>query len=188
MTMPNKWTSLDHYFLISRDIFIQSDITDYLSYKIVRELKYLRGQSADPIRVWINSDGGQVESAMSIIDEIITSKNFCEIHTICQGRACSSAANILAFGTDGCRYATRNSYMMLHKESWSLEMDKADNQETFVNFHKSCYNDFFKQFCVVLGKKTAKSKKQLDDDMKHDLWLNPNQAIKYGLIDAIWKQ
>ena len=30
-------------------------------------------------------------------------------------------------------------------------------------------------------------KKELNDLLKHDLWLNSDKTISYGLVDEVWK-
>jgi hypothetical protein len=63
-----------------------------------------------------------------------------------------------------------------------LDLSKAD---TFINQFQNLESIKF-----IKGKITSViniPKKELNEVLKHDLWLNSDKCLKYGLVDEIWK-
>lgn len=129
-----------------------------------------------PIKLYINSNGGEVHSGLAAHDTI---KN-CSvpIHTIINGCACSAATIMSVAGEK--RFITENSYMLIHNISstfWGKMHefeDEMKNMNLLTKNLKTIYNDF-----------GTINKKQLDALLKTDLLLEPQKCIKYGFIDEI---
>ena len=129
-----------------------------------------------PIKLYINSNGGEVHSGLAAHDTI---KN-CSvpIHTIINGCACSAATIMSLAGHE--RFITENSYMLIHNISstfWGKMHefeDEMKNMNLLTKNLKKIYNDY-----------GSINKKQLDALLKTDLLLEPNKCIKYGFIDSI---
>ena len=47
-------------------------------------------------------------------------------------------------------------------------------------------NELMQQIKGLYGKYTKIPKKELTELLKHDIWLNPQICIQYGLVDAIY--
>lgn len=96
-----------------RDIYIFGDINEDLSKKTIKKIKkYNEQDSSLPIRIIINSYGGEVSNAYAIIDEMKKSKS--TIESLCQGSCISAAALLLMSGTKGYRYSTESSIILIH--------------------------------------------------------------------------
>jgi len=129
------------------------------------------------INLYINSEGGCVYSALSILDTILNNK--VNINTIISG-VCMSAATLISM-MGHKRYITPNSYMLIHNMSiggfWGKMHEFEDEMKNMTQLTKNLkkiYNDY--------GNIT---KTQLDSLLKKDLLLNPNIAKKYGFVDEI---
>lgn len=130
-----------------------------------------------PIYLHINSLGGCVYSAFSLIDII----NSCRIpiYTIIEGATASAGTLISIFGKK--RYIRPNAHMLIHQlssECWgkmSEIEDEFKNLQDLMDKIKSMYKD-----------NTKIPKKELNEILKHDLWLDSDKCLKYGLVDELW--
>ena len=100
------------------------------------------------------------------------------VYTYIDGFAASAATLISVAGKK--RFITKNSIMLIHQlssgnEGKFQEMD--DNMRNMENFmHK---------IKVIYGESTSIPEEELDEILKHDLWLDAETCKRYGLIDEI---
>ena len=104
--------SLNTRHLMNRCIFLSGDINSDMANDFLSELLFLE-QDNDPITIYINSPGGEVNAGLMIYDAIQGSN--LKIDMICTGRAASMAAGILAAGQKGRRYIFPHSKVMIHE-------------------------------------------------------------------------
>jgi len=100
--------------LKERIIFLGSPIVDAVANSIIAQMLFLASQ--DPkkeIKLYINSPGGVLSSALAIYDTMQYVK--CPVSTVCVGLAASGAAVLLAAGTKGKRFALPHSQILLHQ-------------------------------------------------------------------------
>jgi len=135
-------------------------------------------QSHDPIKLIISSPGGEMDAAFLIYDilklvesPIITLGTFC----------CSAAVMILAAGTKGMRYLLPHSKIMLHLPSSRFEGDTHDIE--IAKKEMIGYRDKMIELYRECG--VNKTRKQILLDIDREFWMNPKEAIDYGLCDAI---
>ena len=130
-----------------------------------------------PIKIYINSEGGEIFAAIPLIDAITNSK--IPIHTYIEGIAASAASLISMAGHR--RFITKNSFMLIHQLSATVLggkyeefRDELKNQEKIMHTVKNIYLE-----------KGKLNEDQLTDLMKHDLWLDAETVLKYGFADEI---
>ena len=105
---------LESKLLSKRKIFLEGEINGGLAMEFIRQLMCLVGEDPKaPIRILINSAGGEINSGMLIYDAIQSCKTPLKLY--CLGRAYSMAALILASGSPGKRYLFANSELMVHE-------------------------------------------------------------------------
>lgn len=164
-----------------RTIVVWGEISEETARYVITSLEYLSHQSKKPITLIINSDGGCVESAYSIIDWMNLLKAMeITIRTIAT-KACSAAADILAFGSPGYRFATPNAIIMIHDATLEFNPNSPKKHEQVLNFEKERLNVLNKQMAKICGKSLAKYIK----DVEAEKWFFPEEAIKYKIIDGI---
>lgn len=176
----NTCDILEEHLLGQRKIFLFGDIDDEISEKVVKQLHYLVATNLDPISIYINSSGGSVDSALSIIDTINLIKHSVIIKTICY-QAGSCASYILAFGSEGYRYAFPNSSVMMHNVTLELPENEKNKQESFMKFTKEHVNNLESQVAKACKKKL----KEFSEAIQNDLYMNAKQAKTYKIIDKI---
>jgi ATP-dependent protease ClpP protease subunit len=184
--MNKKSFDFDDTFLLdSGRIFLREDIGEESEEKFTRSIRYCIYNNIKSIYIYINSEGGDVDSACAIIDEINGAKELgFDVNTIAFGRTYSAAAYILTFGSK--KYATRNSTIMLHPILFSLELDYMAPQKAYTAFTDRKYEDIIKQVANNCDKKTKPSIQKFINDIQHGLWLDPQQAKKMKIIDDLW--
>ena len=177
----------DEFLLDSGRIFLWGEITEELAGKFTKELRYVMSKDITSIYVYIHSEGGEVDSACAIVDEINGAKVLgYEIYTIAIGKAYSCAAFILAMGSQECRYATENTSIMLHPVHYELPSDYIDAQRSYTAFSEQQYAAIIDMVAKACGRKSKKTRDSFHSEIKDGLWLDAKQATKKKVIDGIW--
>lgn len=165
--------------LNQRIIVLNGEINDTSSALVVAQLLYL--SSIDPekdISLYINSPGGSITAGMAIYDTMNFIK--CDVSTICIGMCASMGAFLLAGGKKGKRYALPNSEIMIHQP-----LGGAQGQATDVSIIANRLLKVKKRINEILANNTNKPLEQIEKDTERDYFLDPNDALDYGLIDKI---
>ena len=147
--------------------------------KLDVEMKYLSdrlGCKPVPMHLHIHSPGGSIFAGLSIVDSIKRCKT--EVHTYIDGSAASAATLITSSGKK--RFMSTNSFMLLHQPrlEWSGKLDEFRDEIENQN------NVYDKLTSIYLENSNMK-KKELDEMLKHELWLNADRCLELGLIDKI---
>lgn len=165
--------------LKERIIFLGEPIDDSVANTLIAQLLHLDAESStDDIKIYINSPGGSVTSAMAMYDAIQFVK--ADVSTICLGQAASAAAVLLAAGTKGKRFALPNSRIMIHQVMGGME-----GQQTDVEIQAREMLRMKNQINDILAKHTGQPVKKIEQDTDRDNFMTPEDAKKYGLIDKI---
>lgn len=102
--------------VITREIFVTEEITEGFGGWFTLTLKYLEAQSPEPIIVWVNTPGGDVQAMFTFHDLVQASP--CHITTIGTGQVCSAGVLMLACGNR--RLVTESAILMSHRGEDSL--------------------------------------------------------------------
>ena len=130
-----------------------------------------------PIELHIHSPGGDLFAGLAAVDVIksLTSP----VHTYVEGSA-ASAATLMSVVADH-RVMYKNSYMLIHQISTLMLhgkfeefKDEMENQTNIMNLIKNIYLEH-----------TKMGEEKIDDLLKHDLWLDAETCLEYGLVDEI---
>lgn len=159
------------YILLYDEIGMIS--TEVLCSKL-RAMDYLNNK--DPIYLEINSPGGYITYGLSIIDTILAIES--PVYTIISGQACSMAALISLVGKK--RFITPNGFWMQHSASDLLQgnVQNIKDQAGFLFRLEKRLNELLKKY-------TKLNKRQLSQIKNGQLWLFPEDALKYGIVDKI---
>jgi ATP-dependent Clp protease protease subunit len=130
-----------------------------------------------PIYLHISSYGGSIFDAFTLIDVIKSCK--VPIHSIIEG-ASASAATIISIVAEK-RYIRPNGYMLIHQLSSGCWGKMNEIEDEFKNL-----NHLMDKIKSMYLEHAKIPKKELVEILKHDLWMDAQKCIKYGLIDEIW--
>ncbi|MDO9231597.1 MAG: ATP-dependent Clp endopeptidase proteolytic subunit ClpP [bacterium] len=167
--------------LKDRIIFLGGPIDDVSANSIIAQLLFLTSQnSKEDIKLYINSPGGQVTSALAIYDTMQHVKP--SISTICVGMAASAAALLLLAGEKGKRMILPNGEVMIHQV-----MGGAQGQATDIDIHAKHILSIKKRLNEIMARHTGQKLEKVERDAERDYFMSAEEAKKYGIVDKIIK-
>lgn len=176
----NSERSYDLYSRMLKDriVFLTGEITDEKASIVVSELLYLDSLNNEEICLYINSPGGSVTAGFSIYDTMNFIKS--DVKTIVIGMAASMAAFLLASGTKGKRCSLKNSEIMIHQP-----LGGAQGQATEIQIAAERIIKMKNKLNTILSTITSKDIETIKNDTERDNYMDPEEALEYGLIDTI---
>tara|TARA_R110002110_G_scaffold3700_2_gene19134 strand:- start:182 stop:844 length:663 start_codon:yes stop_codon:yes gene_type:complete len=183
---PQSKDRADYLEITNNRIYFYSDVAtkNVLGLnKALRELgaeiqhssAILECASAD-IFLHINSHGGDLFAGLAAMDEIRKSK--VPVISIIDGCA-ASAATLMSIAANK-RLINKHAYMLIHQLSsgmWGKYKEMKDEMENVDNMMKTI-RDVYLEYTKI-------PKKKLNEILDHDLWLDAETCLKYGLVDEI---
>ena len=165
--------------LEDRIIMLCGEINDEMASSIVSQLLYLESldQQAD-IDMYIHSPGGSVSAGLAIFDTMNFIK--CDVSTIVIGMAASMAAFLLSAGAKGKRCSLPNSEIMIHQPLGAFEGQASDIEISAKRILKQK-----EKLNLILSKNTNQPIDKIVIDTDRDHFLEPDEALEYGLIDEV---
>ncbi|MFC0338723.1 ATP-dependent Clp protease proteolytic subunit ClpP [Kushneria avicenniae] len=164
--------------LKERVIFLVGPVEDYSANLIVAQLLFLESENPDKdIHLYINSPGGAVTAGMSIYDTMQFIKP--NVSTVCIGQAASMGALLLAGGAEGQRYCLPHSRMMIHQPLGGFQGQASD-----IEIHTREILTIRQRLNEILAHHTGQDIEKIARDTDRDNFMNGEQAVEYGLIDA----
>ncbi len=171
--------SFDIYSRLLRErvIFLVGEVNDQTANLVVAQMLFLEAENPDKdIWFYINSPGGSVTAGMSIYDTMNFIK--CNVNTLCIGQACSMGAFLLAAGSK--RYALPSSRIMIHQPLGGFKGQASD-----IEIHAKNILFLKQHLNKLLAKHTGKKIAEIERDTDRDNFMSSEEAVKYGLIDAM---
>ena len=173
--------SFDIYsrLLNERIIFIGQQIDDEIANVVVAQLLHLESDDPDKdLSVYVNSPGGSLHSGLAIYDAMQYVKP--DVQTICFGIAMSAGSLILTGGAEGKRLALPNSRLLIHQPTSGFQGQSSD-----IEIHAKEILDLRSRTEEIYARHTGQSVERLHDDMERDRFMDPEEAVEYGLIDRV---
>jgi ATP-dependent Clp protease protease subunit len=173
----------DIYSRLLRDriIFLSGPIDDVSANLIIAQMLFLSNEdSKTDIHLYINSPGGSITAGLAVYDCMQFLR--CDVATYCVGQAASMAAVLLAGGKTGKRFLLANNRVLIHQPLISGELiapatDLDIEAKEILRLRERLY--------AILAKHTGQSAEKIEKDCDRNLWLDADEAIKYGLADRI---
>ena len=165
--------------LKERVIFLVGGVDDYVANVIVAQLLFLEADNPEKdISLYINSPGGIVTAGLAIYDTMQFIKP--DVSTICVGQAASMGAVLLAGGTKGKRFCLPHSRVMIHQPLGGFQ-----GQATDIEIHAREILDARERLNAILAHHTGQSMDKIKQDTDRDNFMTGEQAVAYGMIDAV---
>jgi ATP-dependent Clp protease protease subunit len=174
--------AFDIYSRLLKDniIFIGTPIDDTIANLVVAQLLFLEAEDPDKdISLYINSPGGSITAGMAIYDTMQFIRP--DVTTICIGQCASMGALLLTAGTTGKRFALPNARILIHQPSVS----GIGGQATDIRIHAEEIMRMRELTSGILARHTGQPMEQIERDVERDRWLDPYQAVEYGLVDQV---
>ena len=165
--------------LKDRIVFLGLPINDDVANLVTAQLLFL--ESEDPekeINFYINSPGGSVTAGLAIYDTMQFIKP--PVSTLCLGQAASMAAILLLAGEKGRRYALPHSRVMMHQP-----LGGAQGQATDIDIQAREILRVREELNNLVVRHSGQNLRKIERDTDRDMFLTPEQAVEYGLIDEV---
>ena len=165
--------------LKERIIILGTPINDQIANLIVAQLLWLASEDdSKPIRMYINSPGGQVYAGMAIYDTM--QQVSCPVSTVAVGFTASFGTILLTAGTKGMRYALPNATVHLHQP-----LGGARGQASDIAIQAQEILRLRTDLNKILSYHTGQTIERIQKDTDRDLYMTAAQARDYGLVDEV---
>ncbi len=165
-------------FIKTRQIILSGEINKPLAEKVVRQLLVLEADSDDPIRVFIDSPGGDADAGFAIFD-MIRFVN-APVYTIGMGLVASAGSIILIAAPKERRLALPNSHYLIHQPLSGIK-----GVATEIEIHALELEKMRVRINELISRETGKDVAQVSRDTDRDFWMNAAEARDYGLVSKV---
>ncbi len=165
--------------LRERIVFLGTPITDQIANLVIAQLLFLDREDPErEISLYIHSPGGIISAGLAIYDTMQLIR--APISTIAVGMAASMATVLLTAGTRGRRFALPHATIHLHQPLGGVEGQATDIEIAAREIlrQRALLND-------LLKKHTGLSDEQIERFTDRDFYMTAEQAVQYGIIDAV---
>jgi ATP-dependent Clp protease protease subunit len=171
----------DIYSLLLKEriIMLGMPINDQVANITIAQLLFLEREDPDKdIQLYIHCPGGVISAGLAIYDAMQLIRP--DVSTICVGMAASMGTILLCAGTKGKRFALPNATIHLHQAVGGAQGQASDIEIAAREIMR--LQDIIKG---ILVRHTGQAMEKIAHDTDRDFYLNPQQAVEYGIVDEI---
>ncbi|MBR6235098.1 MAG: ATP-dependent Clp protease proteolytic subunit [Spirochaetales bacterium] len=164
--------------LKTRSLLLSGEINKDSADKLIKDLLVLEAESSDPVRIFINSPGGDVDAGFAIYDMVrfVT----CPVIMIGMGLVASAASLILLAVPAERRIGLPNSSYLIHQPLSEMKGNATD-----IEIHAMQLEKMKAKINCIIAEATGMSLETVTADTDRDHWLDALEAQKYGLISRV---
>jgi ATP-dependent Clp protease protease subunit len=159
----------------SRSIIISGEINQELAEKVSSQLLTLQEMGDDPIKLFINSQGGNVDAGDTIHDMIKFIKP--RVIVIGTGLVASAGITIYLAANKEDRYSLPNTRYMIHQPSGGFNGSATD-----IAIDAREILRLKKRLNQIISKATGQALEKVEKDTDRNYWMNSTEAIDYGIV------
>lgn len=175
-----KETPISEKMIKTRTLTLFDAIDSKVAKEFIQNLLLLEADNAkEPIKVLLNSPGGEVTAGFAIYDAIRMIEP--EVKIICTGLCASIATIILTAASKKNRMSTPHCEFLIHQpltQGITGRISDIEIASKELTKTKS-------KLLSILSKETGQTLDQITKDCDRDYWMTSSQAKEYGLIDRI---
>lgn len=176
---PTRATDLvQERLLKARSIIISGEINQRLAASVIGQLLALSAESAEPITIYLNSQGGHVEAGDTIHDMIRFVRP--EVRIVGTGWVASAGALIFVSVPRERRLCLPNTRFLLHQPAGGMGGVAAD-----VEIEAREILRMRDRLNRIFAKATGQPLERIEDDTHRNFWLDAESAVRYGLAGRI---
>ena len=171
----------DIYSLLLKEriVMLGMPINDQVANITIAQLLFLEREDPEKdIQLYINCPGGIIAAGLAIYDTMQLIRP--DVSTICVGLSASMGTILLCAGAKGKRYALPNSTIHMHQA-----VGGAQGQASDVAIAAREIMRLQDLISGILVKHTGQPMDKVKQDTDRDFYLNPQQAVEYGIVDEI---
>lgn len=164
--------------LKSRTIFISGEINQELAEKVATQLLILQEMGDEPIKIFINSQGGHVEAGDTIHDMIKFVKP--KVIVIGTGWVASAGITIYLAADKENRYSLPNTRYMIHQP-----LGQCRGQATDLHIEALEIARVRERINKIISTATNQPLEKVQNDTDRNYWLNCEEAVEYGIVNKV---
>jgi ATP-dependent Clp protease, protease subunit len=175
---PAPFSTVLQNLFKSRTITIFGEINQKVAESTVAQLLALSVENDDPIRIFINSPGGHVESGDSIHDMIRFIKP--EVKVIGTGWVASAGAHIYLGAKKENRLCMPNTRFLIHQP-----LGGAGGRATDIAIEAKEIIKMRRRINEIIARETGQPLERVEKDTDRNYWMSAEEAKEYGLVSRI---
>ncbi|MBD8165650.1 ATP-dependent Clp protease proteolytic subunit [Erwinia persicina] len=164
--------------LQSRSIIISGEINQALAEKVTAQLLILQEMGEEPIKLFINSQGGHVEAGDTIHDMIKFVKP--KVLVIGTGWVASAGITIFLAAEKENRYSLPNTRFMIHQPLGGVRGKVSDIEIEAKELLRAR-----ERINQLISKATGQPLEKVEKDTDSNYWMSPQQAVDYGITTHV---
>jgi ATP-dependent Clp protease protease subunit len=164
--------------LKTRNVLLSGEINKTLAERVIRQLILLEAESEEPIRVFIDTPGGDADAGYAIFDMMRFVKP--KVLTIGMGLVASAGAIILLAVPRERRLGLPNSHYLIHQP-----MSGMRGVATEIEIHARELDRLRRRINKLIAEETGQPLEKVEKDTDRDYWMSAEEAQGYGLISRI---
>ena len=169
---------IEEKFLEERKVFLWGQVDEASAKHVIDRLLYLDLQNSKEIQLVINSPGGYVTSGFAIYDTIKSLKS--PVSTVCSGLAASMGSILLSAGAKGRRFMQPHAQVMIHQPSGG-----ARGQASNIEIQAREIIKTRELSAQILADNCGQKVDKVMKDFDRDYWMNAEESLAYGIVDAM---
>lgn len=174
-----EWVDLWESYTMQKVVFVKEALTEDKANNLIALTLYLDSLDNKRIYYWLNCPGGEVVPTLALYDtmQYVRSKTA----TVCYGMCLGMGGFLLtAGGEKGYRYAMPHSILMMHHPSGASRGQASEMQIESRELVRM--RDYL---TLLTSQATGQPYDRVIRELSRNKWMDPKQAIEYGMIDKI---
>ena len=176
---PNAAAQYDK-LLKTRSLLLSGEINKDSADRLIKDLLVLEAESDDPVKIFINSPGGDVDAGCAIYDMVRFVS--CPVIMVGMGLVASAASLILLAVPAERRVGLPNSSYLIHQPLSEMKGNATD-----IEIHALQLEKIKAKLNAIISEATGMPLETVTADTDRDHWLDASESLKYGLISKIVK-
>jgi len=164
--------------LKTRTILLSGEIRKGLAEKTIRQLLLMEAMGDEPVRIFIDSPGGDADAGYAIFDMIRFIRP--PVWTVGMGLVASAAAIIQLAAPRERRVGLPNSHYLIHQPLSGIRGVATD-----IEIHARELDKLREKINRLIADETGNPFPQVEKDTDRDYWMSAQEAVKYGLINKV---
>ena len=165
-------------FLKTRTVLLTGEINKNLAERVVRQVLLLEQESEEPIKVFIDSPGGDADAGFAVLDMMRFVRP--PIKMIGMGLVASAGAIVLLAAPRERRFALPNSRYLIHQPMAGFR-----GVGTEIEIHAREIDLMRRKMNDLISQETGKPVAEVEQDTDRDYWMGAEEALAYGLVGNI---
>ncbi|HSJ08075.1 MAG TPA: ATP-dependent Clp protease proteolytic subunit [Longimicrobiales bacterium] len=175
----SRWTdSIRNRLFRARTLIISGEVNQKLASEVIGQLLAMDAEEQDPITVFINSQGGHVESGDTIHDVVRFIRS--PVRMVGTGWVASAGALIYVAVPRDRRFSLPNTRFLLHQPAGGTRGTAAD-----VEIEAKEILKMRERLNRVFAEQTGQPLERIIDDTHRNFWLDARSAVEYGLVGRV---